>query len=184
MEDYPSYCDHDRKIHVNGAYNLKFSCMICYEHVNANFFPLLSFNMMFKKFYNSIMKDKLEYKGKNVVGAFMSVPIFVGTFSVVTDFVVLDDMDAYRDEEMGDVIVGKEFCKEIRVKAKRFKGMITIYNGNDEVSAQDKLEGISHPYQKLKRLYKEVLNLGPEYIKDENVKEWLTRGHVSVYEME
>ncbi|GJU72297.1 hypothetical protein Tco_1263702 [Tanacetum coccineum] len=38
-------------------------------------------------------------------GALMNVPIFVGTFSVVTDFEVLEDMDAYRDEGMGDVIV-------------------------------------------------------------------------------
>ncbi|GJQ99406.1 hypothetical protein Tco_0436724 [Tanacetum coccineum] len=53
--------------------------------------------------------DKLEFKGKSVVGAFMNAPIFVGTFSVVTDFAVIEDMDRYRDEEMGDVIVGKEF---------------------------------------------------------------------------
>ncbi|GKB53164.1 hypothetical protein Tco_0903917, partial [Tanacetum coccineum] len=36
-------------------------------------------------------------------GALMNVPIFVGTFSVVMDFSVLEDMDAYRDEGMGDV---------------------------------------------------------------------------------
>ncbi|GJZ87263.1 hypothetical protein Tco_0658873 [Tanacetum coccineum] len=35
--------------------------------------------------------------------ALMNVPIFVGTFSVMTDFAVLEDMDAYRDEGMGDL---------------------------------------------------------------------------------
>ncbi|GKE55003.1 hypothetical protein Tco_1490159, partial [Tanacetum coccineum] len=69
-------------------------------------------------FYNSIMKDKLEFKGKNVVGAFINVPFFVGTFSVITDFAVMENMDAYRDKEIGGVIVGKEFCKEIGIKAK------------------------------------------------------------------
>ncbi|GJW63482.1 reverse transcriptase domain-containing protein [Tanacetum coccineum] len=63
IEDYHSFCDHDRKIHVDGAYNLR-------------------------------------------------------TLYVVTDFVVMENMDTYRDKEMGDVIVGKELCKEIRVKAK------------------------------------------------------------------
>nr|GEU72327.1 copia protein [Tanacetum cinerariifolium] len=77
-------------------------------------------------------EDKLVYKGNNVVGALMSVPIFVGTFSVVTDFAVLEDMDTYRDKGMGDVIVGEPFLKEIRIKARRFDGMITMYNGNDE----------------------------------------------------
>ncbi|GJY43222.1 hypothetical protein Tco_0431435 [Tanacetum coccineum] len=56
------------------------------------------------KFHNSIMKDKMVCKGNNVVGALMNVPIFVGTFSIMTDFAVLEDMDAYRDEGMGDVI--------------------------------------------------------------------------------
>ncbi|GJU38778.1 retrovirus-related pol polyprotein from transposon TNT 1-94 [Tanacetum coccineum] len=164
----------------------------CYEHVDANFFPLLSINMMSKRFYNSIIKDKLEFKGKSIVGAFMNAPIFVGTFFVMTDFVVIEDMDHYRDEEMGDVIVGKEFCKEIRVKAKRLEGMITIYNGNDEMtyqmarshprfkhltneqcnkippllkmSEEDNMNEISHSYQKLKGFYKKVLNLGLDFI--------------------
>ncbi|GKE20360.1 mitochondrial proton/calcium exchanger protein-like protein isoform X1 [Tanacetum coccineum] len=90
----------------------------------------------------------------NVIGALMNVPIFVGTFSVVTDFAVLENMDAYRDEGMGDV------------------------------SDEDKNNEISHPYQKLKGFYKGVLNLGPGYIRDAKTEEWLTRGHISVHEME
>ncbi|GJU57404.1 hypothetical protein Tco_1235170 [Tanacetum coccineum] len=78
----------------------------------------------------------MVYKGNNVVGALMSMPIFVGTFSVVTDFAVLEDMDAYRNKGMGDVIFGKPFLREVGIKAKRFEGMITIYNGNDEVTYQ------------------------------------------------
>ncbi|GKE44620.1 hypothetical protein Tco_1471904 [Tanacetum coccineum] len=64
IDDYPSYCNDDKKIRIDYAHNLK----------------------------------------NNVVGALMNVPIFVGTFSIVTDFAVLEDMDAYRDEGMGDVI--------------------------------------------------------------------------------
>ncbi|GKE23696.1 homeodomain-like protein, partial [Tanacetum coccineum] len=64
IEDYPSFSDLDRKIYVIDAYNLRFFCMIGYEHIDASLFPLLSINMMSKRFYNSIMKDKLEIKGK------------------------------------------------------------------------------------------------------------------------
>ncbi|GJZ14026.1 hypothetical protein Tco_0549256 [Tanacetum coccineum] len=199
LNEYPSYCDFDRKIHIDYAFNLQCTCMVGYEHVNVNFFPLLSINVMSKNFYNSIMKDKVEYK------AFMNVPIFDGNFFVVTYFIVIDDMDSYRDDGMGDIIVGRLFYKEACVKASRFDGMITICKGNDsvtyqmvrsqprfkhltnaqcnkmrplmKVSAQDELKGISHPYQKLKGFYKEVLNLGLEYIKNEKFEEWLTRGH-------
>ncbi|GJS80227.1 hypothetical protein Tco_0730108 [Tanacetum coccineum] len=65
IDDYPSYCDYDKKIHID---------------------------------------YKMVYKGNNVVGALINVPIFVGTFSVVMDFAVLKNMDAYRDEGMGNVI--------------------------------------------------------------------------------
>ncbi|GJX74637.1 putative reverse transcriptase domain-containing protein [Tanacetum coccineum] len=153
---YPSDCDHDKKIRIDCTYNLKFSCLI--------------------------------------------------------DFIVLEDMDAYRDEGMGDVIFGEPFLREVRINAKRFEGMITIHNGNEEVtyqiarshprfknhtnkqcnkippllkvSEEDKMNGISHSYQKLKGFYKGVLNLGPEYVRDAKMEEWLTRRHISVHEME
>ncbi|GJR63679.1 hypothetical protein Tco_1505841 [Tanacetum coccineum] len=212
IDDYPSCCDYDKKIHIDCAHNLKFSCMIGFEFTHVNFFPLLYVNVMSKKFYNSTMKDKMVYKGNNVIGALMNVPIFVGTFSVVMDFAVLEDMDAYRDEGMGDVIFGEPFLREAGIKARRsrvrrcsrsilveflvryfiascstpsgillrcdFRG-VTL-----KVSDEDKKNGISHPYQKLKGFYKGVLNLGPDYIREAKMKEWLTRGHISVHEME
>ncbi|GJT08999.1 hypothetical protein Tco_0843461 [Tanacetum coccineum] len=57
---YPSDHDHDKKIHVDYAYNLKFPYMI-----------------------------------------------------------VLEDMDDYRDEEMGDVIFGEPFLNEVGINAKK-----------------------------------------------------------------
>ncbi|GJT90312.1 hypothetical protein Tco_1079157 [Tanacetum coccineum] len=193
-------------------YYIRSVSMIGFEFTHVNFFPLLYVNVMSKKFHNSIMKDKMVYKGNNVVGALMNVPIFIGTFSVVTDFAVLEDMDAYRNEGMGDVIVGGPFLREVGIKAKWFDGMITIYNGNNEVTYQmvrshprfknhtneqcnkippllkvsekDETNGISDAYQKLKGFYKEVLNLGPDYIRNTKTEKWLTRGHISVHEME
>ncbi|GKF37082.1 hypothetical protein Tco_0113840 [Tanacetum coccineum] len=78
----------------------------------------------------------MVYKGDNVVGALMNVPIFVGTFSVMTDFPVLEDMNTYHDEGMGDVIVGEPFLRDVGIKARRFDRTITIYNGSDEVTYQ------------------------------------------------
>ncbi|GJW62570.1 hypothetical protein Tco_0111905 [Tanacetum coccineum] len=148
IDDYPSYCDDDKKIHIDCAHNLKFSCMIGFECMCVNFFPLLYVNVMSKKFHNSIMKDKMVYKGDNVVGALMNMPIFVGTFFVVTDFAILEDMDAYRDEGIDDVIVGEPFLREVGIKARRFDGMITIYN----------VEGESHLIPKVKEVLQRSLS--------------------------
>ncbi|GJV83760.1 hypothetical protein Tco_1523658 [Tanacetum coccineum] len=155
IDDYPSNCDFDRRIHIDCAYNLKFSCVMGFD-------------------YRS--------------------------------------MDPYLDEGIGDVTVGEPFCKASFVEAIRFNGIITICDGDDsvtyqmewsnprfkhltnekcnkipplmKVSEQDKMNGISHPYQKLKGFYKGVLNLGPEFIRGAKVEEWLTRKHISVHEME
>ncbi|GJV87619.1 hypothetical protein Tco_1531557 [Tanacetum coccineum] len=54
----------------------------------------------------------------------------------IDDCPILEDMDAYRDEGMGDVIVGELFLREVGIKARRFEGMITIYDGNNEVTYQ------------------------------------------------
>ncbi|GJU85917.1 hypothetical protein Tco_1293463 [Tanacetum coccineum] len=40
---------------------------------------------------------------------------------------VLEDMDVYRDDGMGDVIFGEPFLREIGIKTKRFEGIITLY---------------------------------------------------------
>ncbi|GKB46918.1 putative reverse transcriptase domain-containing protein, partial [Tanacetum coccineum] len=40
INDYPSYCDSDKKIHIDCAHNLKFSCMTRFEFTHVNFFPL------------------------------------------------------------------------------------------------------------------------------------------------
>ncbi|GKB71359.1 putative reverse transcriptase domain-containing protein [Tanacetum coccineum] len=136
IDDYPSYCDDDKKIRIDCAHNLKFSCMIVFEFTHANFFLLLYVNVMSKKFHNSIMKDKMVYKVNNIVGALMSIPVFVGAFSVMTDFAVLEDMDAYRDEGMGDVIFGEPFLREVGIKTKWFEEIITHYKNDDEVTYQ------------------------------------------------
>ncbi|GKD89570.1 hypothetical protein Tco_1365077 [Tanacetum coccineum] len=122
------------------------------------------------------------------------------------------DTDPYLDEGMGDVVVGEPFCKASCVETRRFNGIITMRDGHDsvtyqmvrshlrfkhltnmqcnkippllKVSEQDKMNGISHSYQKLKGFYKGVLNLGSEFNRDAKVEERLTCGDIRMHEME
>ncbi|GJS55372.1 hypothetical protein Tco_0628734 [Tanacetum coccineum] len=84
------------------------------------------------------MKDKIEFNGKNKLGNFVNAPIFIGNFYVITNFTVVEDMDPYLDEGMGDVIFGKPFCKASCVEARRFDGIITIRDGDDNVTVRNK----------------------------------------------
>ncbi|GJR69342.1 hypothetical protein Tco_0015407 [Tanacetum coccineum] len=86
--------------------------------------------------------------------------------TIEEDFLVLENMEDYRDKGMGDVIFGDPFLREVRVKARLFEGMITLTQ-----SEKYEKNGISHAYQKLKGFYKGVLNLGPDYIRNAKTEE-------------
>ncbi|GKC27109.1 homeodomain-like protein [Tanacetum coccineum] len=134
LDDYPSDCYFDGRICIDYAYNLKFSCMIGFEYVHDNFLPILPINVITKKFYNMIMKDKIKFRGRNELGNFVNALVFLGNFYVITNFIVVGDMDLYLDEGMGDVIVGEPFCKASYVEARRFDRIITIRDGDDSVT--------------------------------------------------
>ncbi|GJS31698.1 hypothetical protein Tco_0492318 [Tanacetum coccineum] len=100
-------------------------------------------------------------------GALMNVSIFVGTSFVITDFAVLEDIDAYRDNEMGDIIFGEPFLREIRINTKRFKGIITLYNGDNEVTYQ-----MVRSHLKFKHHTNEQCNKIPPLLKDQTLSEF------------
>ncbi|GKB10708.1 hypothetical protein Tco_0844631 [Tanacetum coccineum] len=81
---------------------------------------------------------------------------------------VMQNMDAYRDKDMGDVIFGKPFCRDACVEERRFNGFITIHNGNDIVTYQmarshpSKLEIAMSPASKSKSKDKRVAGREPQ----------------------
>ncbi|GJW77644.1 mitochondrial proton/calcium exchanger protein-like protein isoform X1 [Tanacetum coccineum] len=97
---------------------------------------LIGETLVLNRSLNPFLEDYIELNDLNEPfelrrnrGALMNVPIFVGTFSIMTDFAFLEDMNAYLDEGMGDVIFGEPFLREVGIKTKRFEGRIAIYNG-------------------------------------------------------
>nr|GEW04168.1 hypothetical protein [Tanacetum cinerariifolium] len=116
FDEYPSFCNFDRKIHIDCAYNLRFSCMI-----------------------------------------------------------VVENMDGYQDQDMGDLIFGEPFCKASCVVARRFDGLIIIHNGNDNVTYQ---MARSHP--RFKHLSNAQCNKINPLLKDLAAKEIDNFGEVSI----
>ncbi|GJT79359.1 ribonuclease H-like domain-containing protein [Tanacetum coccineum] len=87
------------------SYKMKFSCVIGYKYVIADLLPFLSIKLMSKSFYYSTIKDKDE--GKNHVGTLINIPVFVGSFSIISGFTIIDD-----DDMTKDVVLGMKFCKK------------------------------------------------------------------------
>ncbi|GJV01995.1 hypothetical protein Tco_1335564 [Tanacetum coccineum] len=81
----------------------------------------------------------------------------------IDDYPILEDMDAYCDEGMGDVIFGEPFLREVGIKARRVEGIITIYNGNESVTYQ-----MMRSHLRFKHHTNEQCNKIPPLLKDLN----------------
>ncbi|GJW25423.1 ribonuclease H-like domain-containing protein [Tanacetum coccineum] len=83
------------------CYKMKFSCTTGYKNVNADYLPSLSVNLITKSFYYSIIKDKDDHEGKSPAGALIDIHVFVGKFSILTGFIIIDDENVTRDLALG-----------------------------------------------------------------------------------
>ncbi|GKB57065.1 hypothetical protein Tco_0913251 [Tanacetum coccineum] len=62
------------------------------EKFTAYLDPFLPMNIISRKAYNTIMINGSDETGKNLVAVIKDVYVFVGSFSYITDFVVLEDI--------------------------------------------------------------------------------------------
>ncbi|GJV72910.1 hypothetical protein Tco_1492905 [Tanacetum coccineum] len=72
--------------------DLAFQCMIGFRKFVAYFDPFLPINIITRKAHNTIMVEGLESTGKNLVSIVRDVYVFVGSFTYITDFVILEDI--------------------------------------------------------------------------------------------
>nr|GFA46500.1 hypothetical protein [Tanacetum cinerariifolium] len=62
--------------------------------------------------------------------------------------IVVENINGYRDQDMEDVIFKEPLCKASCMEARRIDGLITIHNGNDNVTYQ---MARSHPRSSLEK---------------------------------
>ncbi|GJU81160.1 hypothetical protein Tco_1283525 [Tanacetum coccineum] len=155
--------------------DLAFKCMIGFRKFTAYLDPFLPINIILRKAYNTIMVDELEGTGKNLVAIVRDVYVFVGSFSYITNFVVL--------EYIGEFIVSNmvEIFDTYTYRMLRAIPRLKNFNWSKvppllELSQNNLMNGLRHPHEKNKFMYKNCLNLGPEYQVNESMKEWLLRG--------
>ncbi|GJZ66768.1 hypothetical protein Tco_0623464 [Tanacetum coccineum] len=169
--------------------------------------PFLPMNIISHKAYNTIMVEGLEGTRKNLAAIVKDVYVFVGSFTYITDFVVLEDIGEFIMSGMTEVLTGRPFRKITKLKYDIAMGLVSFTKIFDtstyrmprtiprlknfnwskvppllELGQNDLMSGLRHPHENNKFMYKNCLNLGPEYQVDESMKEWLIRGHVNIHE--
>ncbi|GJU51899.1 hypothetical protein Tco_1221454 [Tanacetum coccineum] len=191
--------------------DLAFQCMIGFRKFVAYFDPFLPINIITHKAYNTIMVEELESTGKNLVAIVRDVYVFVGSFTYIMDFMVLEDIGEFILIDKAEVVMGKPFRKITKVEYDCAKGLMSFSRIFDNytfqmphtklkfkrwghiswskilpilvLSQRDLTNGFKIACEKNKFIYKNCLNLGPEYQVDESMKEWLIHGHVSIHEV-
>ncbi|GJY50660.1 hypothetical protein Tco_0441507 [Tanacetum coccineum] len=151
---------------------------------------------------------KTRWDWKDLVAIVRDVYVFVGSFTYIMDFVVLEDIGEFIMSDMAEVLMGKPFRKITKLKYDVSKGLVSFTKIFDtyifrmprtilrprnfnwskvpsllELSQDDLMSRLRHPYEKNKFMYKNCLNLCPKYQVDKSMKEWLIRGHMSIHEM-
>ncbi|GKC26170.1 hypothetical protein Tco_1033464 [Tanacetum coccineum] len=95
--------NYDFRIKKGNPRNLKIPCMIGYKftanaYINVN----LPMNIMSLAYYNSIIKNGYEYRGRNFVGLGRDMHVFVGNMSYVIDFTILENIKTNIDPRFED----------------------------------------------------------------------------------
>ncbi|GJZ50540.1 hypothetical protein Tco_0604730 [Tanacetum coccineum] len=86
---------------------------LCFRKFSAYLDPFLPMNIISRKAYNTIMVNRLEGTGKNLVATVKEVYIFVGSFTYIMDFVVLEDIGEFIMSGMAEVLMDRPFRKTL-----------------------------------------------------------------------
>ncbi|GJV74403.1 hypothetical protein Tco_1505987 [Tanacetum coccineum] len=92
----------------------------------AYFDPYLPMNIIMLKAYNTIMVEGLESTGKNLVIVVRDVYVFVGSFTYIIDFVVLEDIGELIQINKAEVVMGKPFRKITKLEYDCAKGLMSF----------------------------------------------------------
>ncbi|GKB27105.1 hypothetical protein Tco_0866506 [Tanacetum coccineum] len=111
IDEYGNAGNFYRNIMINNVdgNDLTFSCVIGFRKFVAYFDPFLPMNIITHKAYNTIMVEGLESMGRNLVAIVRDVYVFIGSFTFVTDFVVLEYIGEFIVSDMSDVVMGRPF---------------------------------------------------------------------------
>ncbi|GJT51690.1 hypothetical protein Tco_0977847 [Tanacetum coccineum] len=101
-----------------------FPCMIGFGKLVSYFDPFLPINIITHKAYNTIMVEGLESTGRNLVAIVRDVYVFVGSFTYVTDFVVLEDIWEFIISDMLEVVMRRPFRAVTQFEYDCVKGLI------------------------------------------------------------
>ncbi|GJT00524.1 hypothetical protein Tco_0821693 [Tanacetum coccineum] len=128
----------------------------------------------------------------NFIERVKGMHIFVGNFTYVLDFMIVEDISSIMDPRLSHVVLGKPFIEVSNMTHDLSSGVVRFSNGSEETAykmphkieqynslsnlekehtksvylrnEEDKRRGVDYVMSKILGFYKECLELGPEYL--------------------
>nr|GEY69271.1 MAK10-like protein [Tanacetum cinerariifolium] len=131
--------------------NLKIPCNIRHVHVDKAYIdPNSPLNIMTGMMYNWIMRRELDprensNKGvSNFTRRFKRMHVFIGNFSYIIDFMIVEDVSSIIDPRLSQVVLGKPFVEISNMTHDSPEGVVRFTNGTKEVAY--KMPRMIEPY--------------------------------------
>ncbi|GJZ21650.1 MAK10-like protein [Tanacetum coccineum] len=128
----------------------------------------------------------------NFIGRIKGMHVFIGNFTYVVDFMIVEDISSIIDPRLSQVVLGRPFIEISNMTHDPPEGVVRFSNGDDEVAykmpykikqynslsnlekehtksvylrnEEDKKRGVDYVMSKILGFYKDCLELGPEYV--------------------
>ncbi|GJX30491.1 hypothetical protein Tco_0238570 [Tanacetum coccineum] len=180
-------------------HNLMIPCNIGHVHIKKVYIDLNSpLNIMTRMMHNWIMRRKLNPREdanrgiSNFTRRIKGMHVFVGNFTYVVDFMIVEDISSILDPRLSQVVLGKPFIEISSMTHDPSVGAVRFIREDDEVAykmphkieqcnslldlekehtksvylrnKEDKRRGVEYVMSKILGFYKECLELGPKYL--------------------
>ncbi|GJT74960.1 hypothetical protein Tco_1041685 [Tanacetum coccineum] len=128
----------------------------------------------------------------NFIGRIKEMHVFIGNFTYIVDFMIIEDISSIIDPRLSQVVLGKPFVEISNMTHNPPEGVVRFTNENNEVTykmphkieqydslsnlekehtksvylrnEEDKRRGVEYVMSKILGFYKEWLELRPEYL--------------------
>ncbi|GKB51117.1 retrotransposon ORF1, partial [Tanacetum coccineum] len=121
--------------------NLKIPCNIGHVHIKKAYIDLNSpLNIMTRMMYNRIMRRKLNPKEdsnggvSNFMGRIKGMDVFIGNFTYVIDFMIVEDISSILDPRLSQVVLGRPFIEISDMTHDPPEGVVRFIKGTNEVA--------------------------------------------------
>ncbi|GKC10112.1 hypothetical protein Tco_1001722 [Tanacetum coccineum] len=120
---------------------LKIPCNIRHVHVEKAYINLNSpLNIMTRMMYNWLMRRKLDPRENanggvsNFTRRMKGMHVFVGNFTYIVDFIIIEDISSIIDHRLSQVVLGKPFVEISNMTYDPPEGVVRFTNRNNEVA--------------------------------------------------